>query len=152
MSTIIRWNPLREMATMQNAMDRLFEDAWRNMEPNGARNVLALDVHDTDANYIITANLPGVDADNIDITLHNDVLTISAEVQKTEVAEGVRPLVQERVYGKFIRSLNLAQPVNVEAIETTFENGVLTLTLPKSEEAQPRRIQVKRHGLLQNQN
>lgn len=152
MSTIIRWNPLREMATMQNAMDRLFEDAWRNVEPNSTRNVLALDVHDTDANYVITANLPGVDADNIDITLHNDVLTISAEIQKTEVAEGVRPLVQERVYGKFIRSLNLAQPVNVEAIETTFENGVLTLTLPKSEEAQPRRIQVKRHGLLQNQN
>lgn len=152
MSTIIRWNPLREMATMQNAMDRLFEETWRGIDSASARNLLALDVHETDANFVVVANLPGIDPDHIDITVHNDVLTINAEIQKTEAAEGARVLVQERLHGKFSRSLTLSQPINLDAVESRFENGVLTLTLPKSAEAQPRRIQINRQGLLQNRN
>lgn len=152
MSTIIRWNPLREMATMQNAMDRLFDETWRTIQPNGTRNFLALDVHETDTNFTVVANLPGLNAEQIDVTYHNDVLTISANIPQIEMPENARILLQERGSGQFSRSITLSQPVEVDNIETTYDNGVLTLTLPKSAEAQPRRIQVKRQGLLQNQN
>jgi HSP20 family protein len=142
---MIRWNPLREMAAMQNAMDRLFDEAWRNWQPiygeTGA-NTLAVDVHETDQAYIVTTALPGVQGDNINIRLHNDLLTIEGEIPQPTV-ENARSLTQERIYGRFTRTLRLPQPVNRDAVEAHFENGVLTLTLTKAAEAQPRQIPVK---------
>lgn len=147
MANIIRWNPLREMAAMQNAMDRLFDEAWRNWpsyfgETGTGAGTLAVDVFENDSQYIVTAALPGVQAEQVNVKLHNDLLTIEGEIPQHTV-ENARPLLQERVYGRFSRTLRLSQPVNRDAVEATFENGVLTLTLPKSEEAQPRQIPVK---------
>lgn len=148
MANIIRWNPLREMAAMQNAMDRLFDETWRTWQPvygeTGA-NALALDVHENDNAYIVTTALPGVQAENVNVKLHNDLLTIEGEIPQHEV-ENAHSLMQERVYGRFSRTLRLPQPVNRDAVEANFENGILTLTLPKSEEAQPRQIEVKTNG------
>lgn len=152
MSTIIRWNPLREMAAMQNAMDRLFDETWRATQTNGLRNFIALDVHETDSNFVVVASVPGVNPEQIDVTFHNDVLSINVNIPQPETADNTRVLLQERAFGQFTRSLTLGQPVDIENAESTYENGVLTLTLPKSAEAQPRRIQVKRQGLLTNQN
>ena len=148
MANIIRWNPLREMAAMQNAMDRLFDETWRTWQPvygETAGNTLALDVHENDNAYIVTTALPGVQGDNINIRLHNDLLTIEGEIPAHTV-ENARSLMQERVYGRFSRTLRLPQPVNRDAVDAHFENGVLTLTLPKAEEAQPRQIPVKVNG------
>jgi HSP20 family protein len=149
MANIIRWNPLREMAAMQNAMDRLFDETWRSWpsqygEMTGG-NALALDVHENDNNYVVTTALPGVQAENVNVKLHNDLLTIEGEIPQHEV-ENARSLMQERVYGRFSRTLRLPQPVNRDAVEANFENGILTLTLPKSEQAQPRQIPVKANG------
>ena len=149
MATIIRWNPLREMAAMQNAMDRLFDETWRNWpsqygDVTGA-NALALDVHEDDNAYTVTTALPGVQAENVNVKLHNDLLTIEGEIPQHEV-ENVRSLMQERVYGRFSRTIRLPQPVNRDAVEANFDNGILTLTLPKAEEAQPRQIPVKVQG------
>lgn len=150
MANIIRWNPLREMAAMQNAMDRLFDETWRNWpsyfgETATGANTLALDVHENDNQYIVTTTLPGVQAENVNVKLHNDLLTIEGEIPQHTV-ENARSLLQERVYGRFSRTLRLPQPVNRDAVEANFENGVLTLTLTKAEEAQPRQIPVKVQG------
>ena len=151
-TNITRWNPLREMAAMQNALDHIFDDTWRGWQPvfgeggNGMNN-LALDVHENDGEYIVTTELPGVQADNINVRLHNDMLTIEGEIpERTVEKEGTRSLMKERYYGRFSRTIRLPQPVKREKVEANFENGVLTLTLPKAEEAQPKLIPVKTNG------
>lgn len=145
MTTLVRWNPIREMAAMQNAMDRLFEDNWRTARPTVAGNNLPLDVFETDNSYVIYTAIPGIDPENINVSMEDDVLTISGEVAAPhfEEKENVRALVQERATGKFTRSVRVGDPVDSEKIEAAYENGVLKLTLPKTPAAQPRLIPVK---------
>lgn len=145
MSTIVRWNPFREMAAMQSALDRMFEDSWRTSGFTFEGN-LPLDVHETDEAYTVIATMPGLSVDQIDIKLHQNTLTISAEWPKFEAPEGTHVLLQERAFGRVSRSINLPQPVNADAVEAAYDNGLLTLTLPKSPEAQPRMIPVKTDG------
>lgn len=153
MNTVIRWNPMmREMAAVQNAFDRIFEDAWRSTRGGTAHKILALDVRENDEAYNIVTTLPGVSADQVEVSLQDNVLTISAEVQQEETTEGTRVLLQERAYGRFSRSINLPQEVDPDKVEAAYENGVLTLTLPKLPEAQPRVIPVKTNTLLQSSN
>ncbi len=149
MTTVVRWNPMREMAAMQGAFDRLFEENRRN--GRGAVNTgsLALDVHETDQAYVIHAVVPGISADAVNISLHDDVLTISGEVPQFTL-ENSRALLLERNHGKFQRNIRLPQTVDVNAVEAQIENGVLTLTLPKSPEAQPRVIPVKAGSSFSN--
>lgn len=143
MSTIIRWNPIREMAAMQRAMDRFFDDAWRNVQPSNGDDMLALDVHEGDNNYVVIATIPGINPDDIQISLHDGALTVGAELPQPTVAEGVRVLLQERRYGQISRTINLPQPVDSDKVEAVYDNGVLTLTLPIAESAKPRHIPVK---------
>lgn len=145
--SMIRWNPLREMAAMQSVMDRMFNETWRNMGWNesemGAFN-LPLDVHETDTEYTVTTDLPGVNADNIHVKFQDGTLLIEAELpEQTVQKDGERSLLKERRYGKFSRSVRLPQQVNAGNVEAAFQDGVLTLTLPKAEEVQPRLIPVK---------
>jgi HSP20 family protein len=151
-NNITRWNPLREMAAMQNALDRIFDDTWRGWQPvfgegRNALNNLSLDVQENDGEYTVTTELPGVKAENIDVRLQNDMLTIEGEIpERTIEKEGTRWLMKERYYGRFSRTIRLPQPVKREKVDAHFENGVLTLTLPKAEEAQPKLIPVKTNG------
>ncbi len=151
MTTIVRWNPFREMAAMQSVLDRALDQAWRASWPtqNAAFN---LDVHETDTHYTVVADLPGLTTDSINVRLHEGVLTISADVVRPEVAEGTRVHIQERFYGSLSRSINLPQPVNADAVEATYENGVLTLDLPKVPEVQPRQINIKTNKVIQSNN
>ena len=144
MTTIVRWNPIREMAAMQSAMDRLFEESWRGRTAV-AGNALALDVHETDQAYTVQTSLPGVEADKINISFQDDVLTIGGEVEQTKTTEdqNTRVLLSERSYGKFSRSIRLAQAIDADKVEANYENGVLTLTLPKAPEVQPKLIPIK---------
>ena len=148
MSTIVRWNPVREMAAMQNTMDRIFSEAWRNPHTRSADFIsLPLDVNEIDEAYHVVANLPGVSDDNININIQDGVLTISAEIEAEEVDENTRVLLRERSYGKFSRSVTLPQPISIDDVDATYEDGVLHLVLPKVPEVQPKSIPVKR---LQN--
>ena len=145
-NTIVRWNPFREMMAMQNAFDRMFDQNWNpyNEEGRFGGSALALDIDETGNGYTITTELPGVNPDNINVQLHDGVLTIDAELpERTVEQEGTKSLVRERRYGRFTRSVRLPQPVDFNAAEANFEHGVLTLNLPKSPEAQPRTIPVK---------
>lgn len=145
MSRIVRWNPFREMVAMQSAMDRIFDETWRDARPYWTENNLPIDVQENEDAFTVVANIPGVNADDINVNLHDNILTISFETtqENDNQDENKRVLIQERVYGKFSRSFRLGQHVNAENVEAAYDNGVLTLTLPKSEEAKPRQITVK---------
>lgn len=148
MSTIVRWNPFREMAAMQSAMDRLFEDTWRSARPTVAGINLALDAYETDNAYVIYASLPGVSPEAINVSMDDDVLTISGEIPQPafEEKDNVRTLLFERHYGKFSRSVRVGLPVDGDRVEAAYENGVLRLTLPKTPAAQPKQIPVRING------
>jgi HSP20 family protein len=137
MAQLIRWDPFREMMQIREAFDRLFDETFalpRLREP--MTWTLALDVAEKDNAYIVKASLPGVNPDDIDISITDNVLTIRGETK-------VEYHLRERRYGSFSRSISLPAPVNADAVEASYENGVLTLHIPKAPEAQPRKIAVK---------
>lgn len=142
MVTITRWNPFREMAEMQSSLDRLFDDSWRTVWPATAANTLPIDLYETDTSYIASVAIPGVNQDQINIRFEKGILTISVEVKQPEFKDA-RPIVQERGIGQFTRTINLSQLVDVDHAEAHYENGMLLLNLPKSVEAQPKRITIK---------
>lgn len=144
--TIVRRFPLRDLAAMQNAMDRLFYDAVRNAAPSTSveAQTLAVDVYETPMGYDLRANVPGVDPDTIQIRLEDTTLTIVVEVPQAAVpAEGTRALLLERPTGRFSRRIQLPQPVDNDKVEANYDRGVLHLSLPKRPEAQPKTITVK---------
>ena len=145
--TITRGNPWREMRTLREAMDELLEDSFvrpsqRRMERPERRWRLPLDVYTTPEEIVIVASLPGLTPEEVDITLDGDRLTIRGELRPP--LENVDYLFQERAYGPFTRTLTLNVPVDTDQADAMFENGVLTLTLPKAEESKPKSIEVKR--------
>ncbi len=144
--SITRWEPFKDLMTLREAMDRLFEDSFVRTGPRWvasgeARYELPLDVYVTDEELVILASVPGMDPDDVDITIEGDSLTIRGEVAGP--MENVDYIAQERPFGAFQRSLRLNIPVDTDKADASFERGVLKLTLPKSEEAKPRTIKVK---------
>lgn len=151
MSRIVRWDPLREMASMRSQMDRLMSDvfnapaAWQNDEYAGYMR-LALDVAENDENYTVHASVPGINPEDLDISFTENTLTIKGETKDEREDENEKWHLRERRFGSFMRSISLPTSVNADAIDAHFENGVLTLTLPKVEEVKPRRITIKPNG------
>lgn len=145
MTDIIRWNPFREMARARSAMDRMFEDSligpeweWR---PSTSWQ-LSLDVVENDDDYVVKASIPGINPDDLEITLSGRTLTIKGETKEETESEQGRYHLRERRYGSFSRSVTLPIEVKDADIEASYESGVLTLTLPKSEAMKPKRIKV----------
>jgi HSP20 family protein len=144
MTRIIRWNPYREMYNLMNSVDRRVDSRYlppRMLLSNDWS--LALDVAENDEEYTIQASLPGINPEDLDISIESNVLTIKGEYKQEEEQEGLRYHMRERRYGSFCRSLSLPNTVNTEAVDAKYEAGVLTLSLPKAEEAKPQRIEVK---------
>lgn len=145
MSTLVRWAPAREIAQMQRAMDRMFDETWRSLQSRTA-SALLVDVFETDTAYTIVASVPGVTAEALNLSLHDGVLTIAGELVQTPIPENATALVVERSAGKFSRSLRLPEAVEAGQVEAVLNEGVLTLTLPKTPNAQPRLIPVRAAG------
>ena len=145
MNTITRWNPVREMIGLRDVMDRLFEDSftrgWSDQDSGARIARLPIDAYSTDNEVVIKAALPGVKPDEVEIAYEGDTLTIKGEI--AEEPENVNMLYAERFHGRFVRTVQLNVAVDADNIEAVFENGVLTLTLPKSEEVRPRLIKVQ---------
>jgi HSP20 family protein len=142
--SISRWEPFKEMMTLREAMDRLFEDSFvrpTRMIRENAGAYLPLDIYTTKDAVVIRASVPGVKPDEVEITVEGDTVTMRGEI-KAPQEEGTF-LLQERRYGPFARSVELAAPVQADKAEAKFENGVLTLTIPKAEESKPKIIKVK---------
>jgi HSP20 family protein len=144
--SLSRWEPFKDLMTLREAMDRLFEDSFvrtgtRWVTPSGeSRCNLAIDAYVTDNDLVISAAVPGIDPKDVEITLEGDTLTLKGEVKGP--LENVDYIVQERPYGKFMRTLRLNIPVQGDKAEATFDKGVLTLVIPKQEEIKPRTIKV----------
>jgi HSP20 family protein len=147
MANITRFNPLSEMVTLRSAMDRLFDDSFVNPLNlrvfNGEAASPAVDVHETADDIVVTAALPGLTAEDVEITITGQTLSIRGEFKADEKLERGEYLYRERRFGTFQRQLQLPVRVQSEAATATFENGVLTLQIPKAEEVKPRQIQVK---------
>lgn len=149
MTTLVRWNPVRDMLRMRNEVDRLFDDFVGQSMGGRYEDTtwgLALDIAELDNSFVVKASIPGVLPEDLDITVNDNTLTIRGEVKSDETIEEGRYHVRERRYGAFSRSLMLPRTVSRESIEANYENGVLTLTLPKAEEVQPKRISIKTNG------
>ncbi len=143
--SISRWEPFKEFMTLRQAMDRIFEDSIihpaRFWAEGSGRVSLPLDIYETRDAIVVRASLPGVNPDDVDIAMEGNTLTIRGET-KAPSEEG-RSLLQERHYGPFARSIELGTAAQPDKAEASFKNGVLTLIIPKAEEAKPRVIKVK---------
>jgi HSP20 family protein len=140
------WEPFRDMMTLRQAMDHLFEDSFVRAFPrwnDGQRGTLYLpvDAYETDDEIVVNTSLPGMKPDDVEITFEADTLTIKGEIKPP--IENVNYVIRERTFGPFARTLTFNVPVQADKAEATFESGVLTLTVPKAEEVRPRQIKVK---------
>ncbi len=145
MRTILsRWEPSRGAATLQEQVNRLFGNALERSaeESNLTSWAPAVDIYETEHELVVKADLPDVDAKDLDIRVENNLLTIRGERKFEKKVNEDNYLRVERAYGAFSRSFSLANTVNSEAIKADYQNGVLTLTLPKREEAKPKQIKV----------
>jgi len=144
MAEMTRWDPFREAVTLREAMDRLFEDSFTPTQrrDQAAAQVwrLPLDAYVTDEEIIVLANVPGVNPQDVEITIEGDTLTIRGE--RPAPIENVNYVMQERTFGKFQRTLNINIPVDANRAEARYDNGLLTLVIPKAEAAKPKVIQV----------
>lgn len=147
MSSLMRWEPFRELISLREAMDRLFEESfvrpWGTWLRPGEAGTMAVDMYETDDAVVVKASLPGVKPEDLDISVTGDSLTIRGETKREEEVKEENYIRRERFYGSFCRTLPLPVPVVADDAEAEFENGVLTLTLPKAEEVKPKSIKVK---------
>lgn len=144
MTTLVRWEPFRELTSLQNDMSR-----WMNglLEGNGRTTqnwVPALDVWETPSDVVYAFDLPGVAEDAISIEVKDETLTVSAERTKTEETSEDGFYRFERRYGTFARAVGLPQGVDQEHIAARYENGVLEIRVPKPEEQKPRKIELSK--------
>jgi HSP20 family protein len=150
MSNLVRWEPFRDLISLREAMDRLFEESF--VRPRGARLVpagmetLAVDMYETEDAVVVKSAVPGVEPEDLNISITSDTLTIKGETKAEEEVKEENYIRRERRYGSFYRSLTIPLPVVADKAEAEFENGVLTLTLPKAEEVKSKAIKVKPKG------
>ncbi len=144
---IIRWEPARELHSLQQEMNRLFGAAFDSQTGDaqqlGARRwIPAMDLVELDDHFVLRADLPGVEESAISVELQDSVLTISGKRESTteQRSEGYRRI--ERASGTFARSLTLPDGIDPDAIKASFENGVLEVQVPKPEERKPRRVSI----------
>ena len=136
---IIRWDPFREMTQLQNRFDRLFDAVGGRQESW----LPAVDVFDTQDAVVLKAELAGMNPDDIQIEVEDNVLTIKGERKFEEKVDEERYYRVERRFGTFQRSLALPQGVKADQIEAAYDEGILTVTVPKAEQEKPKRIEVQ---------
>lgn len=143
---LVPWRPFRELSRLRDEMDRLWEDFLgerRIFAPSERKWHPSLDVVEIKDKLMVTAEIPGMDAKDIDISISDDVLTIKGKKkQEKEEKEGNCHLL-ERSYGAFNRSAKLPVAVDTEKVDATYKNGILRIVLSKKEEAKPKEIKVK---------
>ncbi len=141
---LTRWDPIRDMISMREAVDRMLDESFaRGSQSRGTGAwLLPMDAYITDDAIVIRADIPGIEPDDLDITLEGDTLTIRGEIKRDD-ANNRKYVLLERPTGKFERTLTINTPIDNDKVEANFNNGVLTLTLPKAEAVKPRQITVK---------
>ena len=148
MTNLVRWEPFRDLVSLREAMDRLVEDSfvrpslgWPVPTDSGT---LAVDVYETDDDVVVKSAIPGVKPEDIDISLTGDTLTIKGETKFEEEVKEDNYIRREMRYGSFARTVTVPVPVVADKADAEFEDGMLTLTLPKAEETKPKTIKIKK--------
>ena len=144
MSNLIRWEPVREMLTLREAMNQLFDDSFTRPISMGGGSVLpAIDLYQDAEQVIVKAALPGIKPGDVQISVTADVLSLRGEFKTENEPKDVTYHIREQRYGAFERSLRLPSDVQTDKAKADFENGVLTITLPKAEAVRPKTISIK---------
>jgi HSP20 family protein len=147
MNTVSRLDPSREFVSLREAMNRLMEDSFVGGYAqgtdggNGPELRLPIEAYSTDHEIVVKAAVPGLKPEEVEITIEGDTLTLRGEFHRP--MENVNYLISERAWGRFSRTLQLNVPVEADKAEAVFENGLLTLTLPKAEAVRPKVIPIK---------
>ena len=147
MNTLIRWNPYREMISLRNSMDQMLDESFIRVFGETSRPSMGLtipiDMYERNGDLVIRTDLPGINPEDIDISINDDTLTIKGEFKSDDQEERENVHFQELSYGKFRRAVQLPSRVDPDQAEALFDEGVLKLTLPKTEMSKPRQISVK---------
>jgi HSP20 family protein len=150
--SMIRWEPFKEIISLRNVMDRLYEESFirpSSLWPGLEQEELAVDMYQTANDVVVKATIPGVKAEEVDISITGDTLTIKGEHKEEKEIKKEDYFYKEHRYGNFSRSIQIPVQVKSDKAEAVFENGVLTLTLPKAEEVKPKQIKVKAKGMIE---
>lgn len=144
--SMIRWDPARDLMTLRQAMDKLFEESV--VRPSGfslaiGGGSIPIDMYQTDNEVIVKATLPGVQTEEVDVSIVGNILTIKAERKEEKEIKEKDYIRKENKYGMYSRSVALPAEVNPDKAVADFKNGVLTLNLPKSEQEKPKQIKVQ---------
>lgn len=147
MANINRWSPFDEVLSLRDAMQRLFEDSVVAPSVVGGRSAnlpaIDLNVHERADAFLVEACVPGLKPEDLDLTIQDNVLTITGEIRQGEQPEGTTTHRAERRYGRFSRSISLPTQVKNDAVSATLEHGILRLEVPKAEAVKPRKITVQ---------
>lgn len=143
MNTLNRWEPFRSNLGVESQVNRIFNELFdRSQESNLTPWAPAVDIFEGQNELVVKADLPDIKPEELDIRVENNILTIRGERKFEKKVDEKNYLRVERSYGSFARSFSLANTVNAEAIKADYKDGVLTLTIPKREEAKPKQIKV----------
>jgi HSP20 family protein len=141
-ATLVRWEPFRELATLQTEMSRLMNGLFEGSGRETQSWVPAVDVWETEQELVYAFDLPGVREDEISVELHDDTLTVSAQRDRTDERAEDGYVRFERRFGTFSRAVGVPQGVSEESIKADYKDGVLEIRVAKPEETKPRRIQI----------
>jgi HSP20 family protein len=138
------WATFDHLTNLRDEINRLFETPMQN----GNSDVFntwapALDLYETQDHFVLKAAVPGMKKEDIEVSLHENTVTVSGERKNEKHYDGAETSRQERFFGRFTRSLALPKPVETGKVKASYQNGILTVTLPKMEEAKPRQITIK---------
>ena len=144
MSNLTRWEPMRDMMSLRDAMDRLFDDAFtRPISLSGVSAMPAIDMYQTKDDLIVKATMPGVKAEDVDITVTGETLTLRGEFKQEDEKKDTSYHIREQRYGSFERSILLPTDVKADKAVADFKDGILTVTMPIAEEVKPKSITIK---------
>jgi len=145
--TLVRWDPFRELEDMSERLNRVFSRPA--LRTNGKENLTVadwmptVDISETEAEYLIKAELPEVKKEDVKVTVENGVLTLQGDRRQDKEEKGIKFHRVERSYGSFVRSFTLPESVDESSVKAEYKDGVLNLHLPKSERVKPKAIDVK---------
>jgi HSP20 family protein len=144
MSTLTRWDPFRELAGLQDRMNRLFQDSYAGREEDLTTSGFAppVDIYEDEHNLTLKLEVPGIEEKDIDIRMENNVLTVRGErkLEKEEKEENFHRV--ERRYGSFVRAFTLPNTVDPDSVKANYDKGVLKITFAKKAEAKPKQIKI----------
>lgn len=148
MANLVRWSPLSDLMSLHNAMDRLFGESFGIGQPTGrtvavvGEGYLPLDVYQIDKDWVIRAAVPGADPNAVEVTFDGGTITIRGEIKAPENSHPENFWLRENFFGKFNRQVTLPEDVLGEQSKAQFQNGMLTITVPKTEPARPKSVKI----------